>query len=107
MISIFNFVWSCIMVGMWLDTRRGSRVYRSGKRPGLLRSIIEYSAAIREEVGKEAEDLKEEELMERLREGGAALVVPEQELRIRRADTRDGGVRERGWKKRLTSGSTF
>jgi hypothetical protein len=107
MVSIFNFVWSCIMVAMWLDTRRRSRVYRSGRRPGLLRSIIEYSAAIREEIGKEAEDLEEEELRERLREGGTALVVPEQELRIRRVDTRDEGLRERGWKKILTRGSTF
>lgn len=95
------------MVAMWFDTRRSSRVYKSGRRPGFLQSIIEYSAAIREEVGKEAEYMGEEELKERLREGGAALVVPEQELRVRRADTRHDGVRERGWRKRLTGGSTF
>jgi hypothetical protein len=67
MVSIFNFIWSCIMVGMWLDTRRRSRVYKSGRRPGLLRSVVEYAAAIREEIGEQAGDLEEEELRQRLR----------------------------------------
>ena len=111
MVSIFNFVWACIMVGMWLDTRSGSRLYKSGRRPGLLRSIVEYAAAIREEVGEGVEELEEEELIERLRGGGGRLAVRKEELRVRRVDSgemdREGGVRKRGWRRSLTSGSTL
>jgi hypothetical protein len=108
MVSIFNFIWSCIMVGMWFDTRRGSRAYRSGRRPGLLRSIVEYAAALREEIGEELADMEEDEIRERLRSGKASLSVPEREIRIRRVDTGGGeDVRKRGWKRNLTRGSTF
>jgi hypothetical protein len=107
MMSIFNFVWSCIMVGMWMDTRRGSRVYKSGRRPGLLLSIVEYAAAVREEIGEGVEDLEEEELKEKLRSSAGRLVVPRAELRVRRVHTGEEGLRRRGWKRRLTRGSTF
>ncbi|EOA90293.1 uncharacterized protein SETTUDRAFT_146002 [Exserohilum turcica Et28A] len=107
MVSIFNFLWACIMAGMWLDTRRGSRMYRSGRRPGLLRSILDYSAAIRQELGPEAEYLGEAELRKRLRRSGGALMVPSDELRISRVDTGEGKLRERSWRRKLTGGSTF
>ncbi|CAO2651972.1 Nn.00g002550.m01.CDS01 [Neocucurbitaria sp. VM-36] len=107
MVSIFNFVWSCIMVGMWLDTRRGSRMYKSGRRPGLLRSIMDYSAAIREELGTEVDYLEEEELRQRLRDSGGALVVPKSELRVTRASTVQVWTEQRTWKRNLTKGSTF
>ena len=107
MVSIFNFIWSCIMVGMWLDTRRGSRMYKSGRRPGLLRSIMDYSAAIREELGTEAEYLEEEELRERVRDSGGALVVPRTALRVARASTGQEQARKRSWKQTITKGSTF
>lgn len=107
MMSIFNFIWACIMVGMWLDTRRGSRMYKSGRRPGLLRSIMDFSAAIREELGIESEYLEEDELQRRVRDSGGALVVPKTELRVTRADTMEGGGRKRSWGRRLTKGSTF
>ncbi|KAH7068106.1 hypothetical protein BKA63DRAFT_521152 [Paraphoma chrysanthemicola] len=107
MISIFNFVWSCIMVGMWMDTRRGSRVYKSGRRPGLLRSIIEYAAAVREEIGNGIEDLEEEELKEKLRTSKGKLLVPKEELKVRRVETGEEGLTRRGWKRSLTRGSTF
>jgi len=105
MVSIFNFVWVCIMVGMWLDTRRGSMMYRSGRRPGLLRSIMDYSAAIREELGAEANYLEEDELRKRLTQSRGALVVEKRELRVTRSST--GETTKRGWKRGLTSGSTF
>ncbi|KAI4906904.1 hypothetical protein J4E90_010107 [Alternaria incomplexa] len=105
MVSIFNFVWVCIMVGMWLDTRRGSMMYRSGRRPGLLRSIMDYSAAIREELGAEANYLEEDELRKRLTQSRGALVVEKRELRVTRTST--GERTKRGWKRGLTSGSTF
>ncbi|KAI4669570.1 uncharacterized protein J4E79_001615 [Alternaria viburni] len=105
MVSIFNFVWVCIMVGMWLDTRRGSMMYRSGRRPGLLRSIMDYSAAIREELGNEANYLEEDELRKRLTQSRGALVVEKRELRVTRTST--GEMTKRGWKRGLTSGSTF
>ncbi|KAI4650868.1 hypothetical protein J4E93_003225 [Alternaria ventricosa] len=105
MVSIFNFVWVCIMVGMWLDTRRGSMMYRSGRRPGLLRSIMDYSAAIREELGNETNYLEEDELRKRLTESKGALVVEKRELRVTRTST--GEVMKRGWKRGLTSGSSF
>jgi hypothetical protein len=108
MVSIFNFVWSCIMVGMWLDTRRGSHVYKSGRRPGLLRSIVEYAAAIREEIGEGVVDLEEDEIRQRLRGSTGRLAVPKQEVRMRRVSTgEEGGLRERSWKRRLMRGSTF
>jgi hypothetical protein len=107
MMSIFNFVWSVIVVCMWLDTRRGSRMYKSGRRPGLLRSVLDLAAAIREELGAEAEHLEEDELRKRLTGSGGALVVPKQELRVRRTDTRELGARKRSWKSSLTRGSTF
>ncbi|KAH6883201.1 hypothetical protein BKA58DRAFT_417013 [Alternaria rosae] len=105
MVSIFNFIWVCIMVGMWLDTRRGSMMYRSGRRPGLLRSIMDYSAAIREELGNEADCLEEDELRKRLTQSRGALVVEKRELRVTRTST--GEMTKRGWKRGLTSGSTF
>lgn len=95
------------MVGMWMDTRRGSRVYKSGRRPGLLRSIVEYATAVREEIGEGVEDLEEEELKEKLRSSAGRLVVPKAELRVRRVHTGQEGLRRRGWKRRLTRGSTF
>jgi hypothetical protein len=107
MVSIFNFIWACIMTGMWLDTRRGSRMYKSGRRPGLLRSIMDYSAAIRQELGTEAEYLEEAELRKRLAKNGSALIVPSRELRVSRVDTGEGQVRQTGWRRRLTKGSTF
>jgi hypothetical protein len=106
MVSIFNFLWVCIMVGMWLDTRRGSRMYKSGRRPGLLRSIMDYSAAIREELGTEADFLEEEELRKRLAQSNGALVVEKTELRVTRTSTGEE-TRKRDWKRSLTRGSTF
>lgn len=106
MVSIFNFIWSCIMVGMWYDTRRGSRMYKHGRRPGLLRSVMEFSAAIREELGAGAQDMEEEELRRNLTGSGGALVVPKEELRITRTDTGEK-VKKRSWKRSLTRGSTF
>ncbi|ORX95869.1 hypothetical protein BCR34DRAFT_187194 [Clohesyomyces aquaticus] len=106
MVSIFNFVWSCIMVGMWLDTRRGSRMYNSGRRPGLLRSILDVSTAIREELGEEVDGMEEDDLKRRLNESGGALWVPKQELRITRTDSgQQDFKRRRKWA--LTKGSTF
>jgi hypothetical protein len=107
MMSIFNFVWSCIMVGMWLDTRRGSRMYKSGRRPGLLRSIMDISGAMQAEIGEDADALDEEELRRRLRTGGGRLVVPKDELRVARTESAMEGVEKRGRWKSLTKGSTF
>lgn len=81
-------------------------MYRSGRRPGLLRSIMDYSAAIREELGAEAEYLEEGELKKRLRQSGSALVVPKSELKIRRVDAGED-LAGKSWKRRLTRGSTF
>lgn len=97
------------MVGMWFDTRRGSRAYRSGRRPGLLRSIVEYAAALREEIGEELVHMEEDEIRARLRRGTAGLKVPDREVRITRVDTgrEEDDVKKRGWKQSLTRGSTF
>lgn len=96
------------MIGMWLDTRRGSRSYRSGRRPGLLRSIVEYAAALREEIGEDLVDMEEDDIRERLRWGKGKLAVPGREVRVRRVDTTDDkGMRRREWKRSLTKGSTF
>ncbi|KAF2250987.1 hypothetical protein BU26DRAFT_562948 [Trematosphaeria pertusa] len=107
MVSIFNFIWSCIMVGMWLDVCRGSRMYKSGRRPGLLRSVMDISTVIKEELGEEAERMEEKELRRRLRESDGALLVPKKELRVTRTDASGAGVKKRGWRRRLTRGSTF
>ena len=98
------------MVGMWFDTMRGSRAYQSGRRPGLLRSIIEYAAALREEIGEELVHMEEDEIRATLRRGTAGLKVPDREVSIRRVETGssvDEGARKRGWKKSMTRGSTF
>ncbi|CAI6332361.1 unnamed protein product [Periconia digitata] len=109
MVSIFNFVWSCIMAGMWWDTTRGSRMYKAGRRPGLLRSIMDISAAIREELGSQVEDMGEDEIRIALRESEGRLVVPERELRVGRVDGHEPteGIRKRSWKVKITKGSTF
>jgi hypothetical protein len=111
MVSIFNFVWSCIVVGMWMDARMHSRMYKTGRRPGLLRSILDIAAAMREEIEEGWADdnvLGEEEIRRRLREGGGALVVPSGETRIARDRGRgEGDLRVRSWKRSLTKGSTF
>ncbi|XPS79015.1 hypothetical protein M3J07_011022 [Ascochyta lentis] len=107
MVSIFNFLWSVIMFCMWLDTRRGSRMYKNGRRPGLLRSVLDLSAAIREDLGAEADDLEEEDLRRKLVRSGGALMVPKEELRVRRAETGELGTRKRSWKSEFIRGSTF
>ncbi len=108
MVSIFNFIWAVIMVCMWLDTRRASRMYKSGRRPGLLRSVLDLSAAVREELGAEAEYLEEEELRERLTSSGGAMCVPKAELRVSRVGTEEEfNVTKRTWTGKWTRGSTF
>lgn len=107
MISIFNFVWSCIMVGIWMDTCRNSRVYRSGRRPGLLRSIIDISGAMKEEIGEDYETLEEDEIRKMLREGRGTVVVTKEELKVARAGMIEGNAKNRGWRRELTKGSTF
>jgi hypothetical protein len=107
MISVFNFVWSCIMVGIWMDTCRNSRMYKSGRRPGLLRAILDISGPIKEEIGEDHEMLEENELMDRLSEGGGTVVVPKKELGVARARMGEGDVRKRNWRWALTKGSTF
>ncbi|KAF2648792.1 hypothetical protein K491DRAFT_669993 [Lophiostoma macrostomum CBS 122681] len=104
MVSIFNFVWSCIMIGMWFDTSRASRMYKSGRRPGLLKSILDISDAMKEELGEGADALEEEELRKALRGSGGVLVVSKGELKVTRTGT---GGRKRGWRRNLTKGSTF
>jgi hypothetical protein len=104
MMSIFNFVWACIMAGMWFDTRLRSRLYKSGRRPGLLRSIVEFAAVVREEVGEGVDELHEEELKQRLRESTGRLFVPKGQMRVCRVETENAG--DKGWKRRLTKGST-
>ena len=94
------------MAGMWIDTRIRSRMYRAGRRPGLLRGILNIAEAIREEVG-ESEGAEEEELKRLLNDSGGALVVPRGELRVARVPGEEGDGRERGWRRRLTKGSTF
>ncbi len=106
MMSIFHFLWSVIMVTMWLDTRRGSRMYRAGRRPGLLRSALDLSKAVREELGDEVEEMGEEELRERLRRSGGALCVPKGELWVRRMGSEEKG-RRRTWRSEVTGGSRF
>ena len=97
------------MIGMWFDTRRGSRAYRSGRRPGLLRSIVEYAAALKEEIGEELVHMEEDEIRSRLRRGTVGLKVPDMEVRIRRVATgrEEDDVRKRSWKRSFTRGSTF
>lgn len=110
MVAIFNFLWSSIMVAMWLDTRRRSRMYRNGRRPGLLRSVLDLAAAVREELGPDAEILEEAELKERLSASGSLLEVPKGELRIRRMGTEHMDRRrtsQRSWMGNLSRGSTF
>lgn len=109
MVSIFNFLWSLIMIAMWLDTRCGSRMYKSGRRPGFLRSVLDLAAAVREELGPDAEVLEEEELRKRLTMSGGRMEVPKGELRVRRVGTKDanGSRMERTWTGGLTRGSSF
>jgi len=66
---------------------------------------MDYSAAIREELGAEANYLEEDELRKRLAQSRGALVVEKRELRVTRTST--GEMTKRGWKRGLTSGSTF
>ena len=106
MMSIFNFVWTCIIVGMWLDTVYNSRMYKSGRRPGLLRSILDIAEAIKQEIG-DHDTAEEEELKRMLNVSGGALIVPKGELRIARVDSEEIGLKKRGWRRRLTKGSTF
>jgi hypothetical protein len=95
------------MIGIWIDTSRNSRMYKSGRRPGLLRAILDISGAMREEIGEEYETLMEDELRNRLREGGGTVIVPNQELRVTRAEMGEGRVKKRSWRRALTKGSTF
>ncbi|KAF2262950.1 hypothetical protein CC78DRAFT_618045 [Lojkania enalia] len=106
MMSIFNFIWSCIMVGMWFDTTRRSRMYKSGRRPGLLRSIMDISGVMKEEIGRDADNLDEDGLRRRLNNSGGVLLVPQEELRITRTDISEKMRNRRGWRA-MTKGSTF
>lgn len=85
-------------------------MYKSGRRPGLLRSVLDLAAAVREELGPDADVLEEEELRERLNASGSMLEVPKGELRIRRIGNEDDdglGKGQRSWTGNLTRGSTF
>ena len=82
-------------------------MYKGGRRPGLLRSILDYSAALREELGPDTDSLEEDELRKRVRDSGGALVVQKEDLRVTRRNT--GYERPRKWtlKSSFTEGSTF
>ena len=95
------------MVGIWMDTCRNSRVYKSGRRPGLLRAILDISGALKEEIGDDYEMLEEDELKNRLREGGGAVIVPKTGLRVVMVGMGEGDVKKRNWRRVLTKGSTF
>ena len=97
------------MVGIWMDTCRNSRMYKSGRRPGLLRAILDISGPIKEEIGEDHETLEENELKDRLSEGGGTVVVPKKELRVATVGMGmgEGDVRKRNWRWALTKGSTF
>jgi len=86
-------------------------MYRNGRRPGLLTSVMEYAAAIRDELGSKAGCMSEGQLRKELTESGGVLVVEKDVLRVGRTamGMESWGVREgkRGWRRRLTSGSTF
>ncbi|KAK2760948.1 hypothetical protein FQN54_002190 [Arachnomyces sp. PD_36] len=111
MMSIYNCIWTFIMCGMWIDTRRASHMYRSGHRPGLLRSVMDMSSAIREELGEEAQHYSNDELEWCLRESDGAMLVEQKELRVSRTDTIDmlseAGPQKRRVRRWLRSGSTF
>jgi hypothetical protein len=104
MVSIFNFIWSYIMVGMWFDTSRASKMYKSGRRPGLLRSVLDLSRVIREELGDAAERMDEDDLRSSLTASGGHLLVPKSELRIARTTVDEVELRRR---RKWTKGSTF
>jgi hypothetical protein len=70
-------------------------MYKSGRRPGQLRSILDYSAAIRQELGSEAQYREEDELRRRLAQSGGALVVSKSELRVTRTDSGEETMRQR------------
>ena len=104
MVSIFNFIWSCIMVGMWFDTSRASKMYKSGRRPGLLRSVLDLSRVIQEELGDAADRMEEDELRKSLTESGGHLLVPKDELRVARTRVPEAELKR---KRKWTKGSTF
>lgn len=81
-------------------------MYKSGRRPGLLKSILDVSEAMKEELGGSADKLEEEELRSALTDSGGALVVSKSDMKVARRET-DTGIRQRSWRRNLTKGSTF
>lgn len=106
MVSIFNFVWSCIMAGMWMDTRIHSRMYQTGRRPGLLRSILDIADAMKQELGSNCR-AEEGTLKRVLNKSGGALIVSSEELIVARTTPEEKNQRKSEWRRRLTKGSTF
>jgi hypothetical protein len=104
MVSIFNFIWSCIMVGMWFDTSRASKIYKSGRRPGLLLSVLELSRVIREELGDAVDQMSEEDLRKSLTASGGHLLVPQNEVRVARTRVDEAELNSR---RKWTKGSSF
>lgn len=104
MVSIFNFIWSCIMVGMWFDTSRASKMYKNGRRPGLLLSVLELSRVIREELGDTADQMSEEDLRKSLTASGGHLLVPRDEQRVARTRIDEAELKRR---RKWTKGSSF
>ena len=94
------------MAGMWMDTRIHSRMYHTGRRPGLLRSILDISDAMKQELGNRCGE-EEENLKKVLNESRGALIVPTDELKVARTTTREENRRKGAWRQRLTKGSTF
>ena len=84
-------------------------MYKAGRRPGLLRSIMDISAAIRDELGNQVDGMSVDEIRKGLSDSEGRLVVPEDELKVGRVDgwRRTEGVRKRSWKMKVTKGSTF
>ncbi|KAF2817787.1 uncharacterized protein BDZ99DRAFT_514004 [Mytilinidion resinicola] len=110
MISTHNYVWSTILAGTWIDAARKSRMYKAGRRLGLLRSVMDLSYAIREELGTKVQDFSEEELKTHLRESDGAMVVSSHELRVARDCTVDFRNEQKHGRRewaRIRAGSSF
>lgn len=62
---------------------------------------------MREELGNEADVLERKDLRRRMTKRGGALIMPKDELRVRRPEREEWRKRKRLWKGESTRGSTF
>ncbi|EOD48733.1 hypothetical protein UCRNP2_4508 [Neofusicoccum parvum UCRNP2] len=65
-------IWTAGMYLVWFDTHRNSKLWRSGRRLGMWRAVLDLAEAIREDLGPDLAGYSNEELDKAINEKGSS-----------------------------------